>query len=74
MIEKIAREVAAEVRTFVRDRFTPGSLSSLDELAKLVEEKVVDSHGRFKCGGCGLDIRVEFVKCGHCTDPIKAYD
>lgn len=39
----VAMVVAVDTRAYVRDRFTPGSLSSLDELQDHVQRKVVDT-------------------------------
>lgn len=39
-VRSVASSVAKDVRGFVRDRFTPGSLSSLDELSEMVHDRV----------------------------------
>lgn len=66
----ISMSVAQEVRAFVRDRFTPGSLSSLDELQDLVRRKVAEvvesTHGQFSCRECGRHVDVGSVRCGVC--------
>ena len=36
-----AAKIAREVRDYVRDRFTPGTLSSLNELELVVTEKIL---------------------------------
>lgn len=41
MSQEQATKIAREIRDFVRDRFTPGSLSSLDELEQMVREKIL---------------------------------
>jgi hypothetical protein len=41
-IGKVADQLAKEVREFVRDRFTPGSVNSLDELQTMVRRNVMD--------------------------------
>lgn len=69
-IDACAKEIATEIRMHVRDRFTPGSLESLDDLEKLVYEKTVevltDSHGHFSCVSCMKDIFVARVRCPAC--------
>lgn len=71
----VAKLVGSEVRGFVRDRFTPGDLASLDDLARFVEEKVTkaieDTHGLFLCFECGAEVDVEKVRCRHCVDPTN---
>ena len=45
-VGSVAIALGAEVRSFVRDRFTPGSLRSLDELEDMVTSKVAEAVGR----------------------------
>lgn len=74
-IDMKAKEVAAEVRNFVRDRFTPGSIDSLDQLSEFVQSKVrevaIELRGSFNCAGCGTGVDVESVRCRHCSDPTN---
>ncbi len=72
-IDNKAKEVSAEIRSYVRDRFTPGSLDSLDDLQKHVEQKVKDaifaSRGVFSCVKCSRKMEIEKAICGPCSEP-----
>jgi hypothetical protein len=70
-IEGTAREIATELREYVRDRFTPGSIASLDELERrayeLAVENLRDSHGHYCCASCFKEVIVERVRCSACA-------
>jgi hypothetical protein len=67
-----ARRVGEDVRNYVRDRFTPGSLDSLDHLADFVSQKVAEvarkTHGEFLCKDCFTGVVVEHVRCSTCAN------
>lgn len=70
-IHDTAEKVGQEVRGYVRDRFTPGDLGSLDELAAHVQFQVklaiADLRGAFDCNTCRKSIEVRHVNCSECT-------